>query len=186
MHPFVVVVVAVLMAHTGWASPFGPMPSVVNEVDSAAPTNGCGWRRPVDASVIDAFRPPPDRYRAGNRGLEYGTAGGEAVTAVTDGQVTFVGPVGGRNYVVLTHADDRRSTYGPLESISTLRGQTHRQGDQIGLAAPGFHLTVRVGERYLDPAPLLDGACGRPRLISPARFGDVSDGPGDSDRSPLS
>lgn len=157
MHPFVVAVLAVFVAQVGW----------LGSHDIADRAAGCGWRAPLEVEVVDGFRPPSNHFSAGNRGFEYGTVGGEPVAAVAAGLVTFVGPVGGLLYVVITHDDSLRSTYGPLQSTSTLRGQHHRQGDSIGLAAPGFHLTARAGDRYVDPQPLLDGLCGRPRLISP-------------------
>ena len=37
---------------------------------------------PVDAPVVDPFRPPAGPYGAGNRGLEYGTRPGTEVRAV--------------------------------------------------------------------------------------------------------
>ena len=49
------------------------------------------WLPPVDAPVVDPFRPPLCTWCAGNRGLEYGTPGGTAVRAVAAGEVTFSG-----------------------------------------------------------------------------------------------
>lgn len=130
---------------------------------------GCPWVAPVDAPVTDGFRPPPNPYGPGNRGLEYGATAGQPVVAVAPGQVGFVGPVAGRRYVVVEHRGGLRSTYGPLESTAVVRGQSVGAGEGIGTAAPGLLLTARLGsgeaQRYIDPAPLLAGRCGRARLV---------------------
>ena len=41
------------------------------------------YEPPVDAVVVDGFRPPATPFGAGNRGLEYGTDPGTAVAAVS-------------------------------------------------------------------------------------------------------
>ncbi|MEM9135306.1 MAG: M23 family metallopeptidase [Actinomycetota bacterium] len=138
----------------------------------AAPPTDCGWRPPVDAPVVDPFRPPEGPYGAGNRGIEYGVTDGAPVRAVADGRVGFRGPVAGRLYLVVHHDGDLRSTYGPLASIDVLRGATVAAGAPVATAAVGFHLTARIGERYIDPGPLLDGTCGPPRLVPPTRLID--------------
>ena len=74
------------------------------------------WLPPVDAPVVDPFRPPPCAWCPGNRGLEYGTPAGTVVRAVAAGEVTFSGTVAGMRYVVVRHADGRRATYGGLAS----------------------------------------------------------------------
>ncbi|MDH4075971.1 MAG: M23 family metallopeptidase [Acidimicrobiia bacterium] len=130
---------------------------------------GCPWIAPVDAPVVDGFRAPPNPYGPGNRGLEYGVTAGQPVVAVAAGRVGFVGPVAGRRYVVVEHPGGVRSTYGPLASTAVVGGQQVAAGEGVGEAAPGLLLTARLGsgrtQRYIDPAPLLAGACGRARLI---------------------
>lgn len=138
----------------------------------APPTpSSCAWQTPVDAPVIDGFRPPAHRYGPGNRGLEYGVARGDVVRVVADGYVGFVGPVGGRTYVVVEHDGSLRSTYGPVLEVTIVRGQHVVQGETLAVADLGFHLTARLGDRYVDPQPLLDGRCGRARLVPVARSG---------------
>jgi murein DD-endopeptidase MepM/ murein hydrolase activator NlpD len=68
--------------------------------------------------------------------------------------------------VVVEHRHGLRSTYGPLVETAVVRGQQVDAGQQVGAADSGFHLTARLGDRYVDPAPLLAGACGRARLVS--------------------
>src|SRR3954470_12542621 len=69
---------------------------------------------PVTAPVVDPFRQPPCAQCAGNRGLEYATPPGTAVTAVAGGVVTFSGVVAGTRYVVVDQPDGYRATYGRL------------------------------------------------------------------------
>lgn len=136
---------------------------------SGVDRSGCPWITPVDAPVVDPFRPPSNPYGPGNRGLEYGAAAGQPVVAVAPGRVGFVGPVAGRRYVVVEHAGGLRSTYGPLATTLVVRDEAVAAGEGIGTAAPGFLLTARLGsgdtQRYIDPAPLLAGRCGRARLV---------------------
>src|SRR5690242_4351821 len=73
---------------------------------------------PVDAPVIDPFRPPPNPYAAGNRGLEYGTAPGDPVRASADGIVIFAGQVGGTLHITIRHADGLRTSYSFLATIT--------------------------------------------------------------------
>ncbi len=136
----------------------------------ATPTATCDWQQPVDAPVLDPYRPPDGPYGSGNRGIEYAVAEGQEVVAVADGRVGFRGPVAGRLYLVIHHDGDLRSTYGPLASIEVLRGATVVAGQPVGTATPGFHLTARLGADYIDPGPLLDGTCGPPRLVPATRL----------------
>ncbi len=122
------------------------------------PANAETWRPPVDAPVVDPFRPPATRFGAGNRGLEYGTNGGEAVRAVDGGRVTFAGKVGRHSFVTIEHGNGLRSTVGFLERVLVVRGQQIQAGQRIAVAGPGFHLTARLGGVYVDPALLFAGA----------------------------
>ncbi|MGF1597744.1 MAG: murein hydrolase activator EnvC family protein [Acidimicrobiales bacterium] len=145
--------------------PVGAAGSAEAAPSAARGSQACGWAPAVAAAIVDPFRVPTHPYGPGNRGIEYGTVGGEPVAAVDDGRVTFAGPVGGRRYVVVEHDSGLRSTYGPLASAAVVRDQTVTTGHPLGTAAVGLHLTARRGDRYVDPAPLLAGACGRPRLV---------------------
>ncbi|MEM9033229.1 MAG: peptidoglycan DD-metalloendopeptidase family protein [Actinomycetota bacterium] len=112
---------------------------------------------PVNAPVIDEFRPPAHRYGSGNRGLTYGTRAGQPVHAAGDGVVAFAGQVGGRLVVSIDHADGLRTTYSDLGELRTARGTRVVQGERIGVAAAELHFGVRAGSAYLDPAELLSG-----------------------------
>ncbi|MEM9038488.1 MAG: M23 family metallopeptidase [Actinomycetota bacterium] len=123
------------------------------------------WRPPVEGTVVDPFRPPACRWCAGNRGIEYRVRPGSAVRAVAGGEVTFAGPVVGRLYVVVRHADGGRVTYGLLDERSVGRGDRVVRGQRIGSNTEAFHFGLRQHDEYVDPAPFLGELRGRPRLV---------------------
>jgi murein DD-endopeptidase MepM/ murein hydrolase activator NlpD len=123
------------------------------------------WPPPVAAPVADPFREPNCAWCPGNRGIEYDTGRGATVRAVATGRVTFAGSVTGTVYVVVGHADGHRVTYGNLESEAYDVGDLIVQGQPLGRTAGAFHLGLRDGDRYIDPAPHLGRFVGRPRLI---------------------
>jgi murein DD-endopeptidase MepM/ murein hydrolase activator NlpD len=111
---------------------------------------------PVDAPVVDPFRPPLVPWGPGNRGLEYDTAPGDLVWASGDGVVTFAGQVGGMLHVTVAHADGLRTGYSFLDDVAVTAGQAVRQGDTVGHAGTTFHFGARIGTAYVDPAALFD------------------------------
>lgn len=130
------------------------------------------WHGPVAVDVVDTFRRPETRFTAGNRGLEFGTTGGELVEAVEAGDVVFAGPVGGRRFVVVLHPDGMKSTYAYLNETSVAAGAKVERGEVVGLAGTGFHLTARAEGRYLDPNTFLSSCKQRVRLVPTAGPGD--------------
>ncbi len=126
------------------------------------------WIQPVEADVADPFRPPEGNYSAGNRGIEYATTGGETVVAVAAGTVGFVGVVGNQRFVVVNHDAGLRSTYAYVEQALVTRGQQVEAGDEVAVAGPGFHLTARLGDIYIDPMLLVSGVRPTPRLTESA------------------
>lgn len=123
------------------------------------------WRPPVTAPVVDPFRKPTCRWCPGNRGIEYRTRDGDPVTAVATGRVSYTGTIAGVSYVVVRHGDGRRVTYGNVRSAPFDAGDLVVRGSSIGRAAGRFHFGVRVGDRYIDPAPYLGRLVGRARLV---------------------
>lgn len=109
---------------------------------------------PVDAPVADPFRPPPEPWMAGNRGIEYATAPGTPVRAIGPGAVVFAGAVAGSLHVTILHPDGLRSSYSFLAAIRVRVGQRLRGGALVGVAGERFHVGVRRGRTYLDPASL--------------------------------
>jgi pimeloyl-ACP methyl ester carboxylesterase len=120
---------------------------------------------PVDAPIIDGFRPPDEIWQAGNRGIDFGTVAGDDVMATAAGRVVFAGPVGGALHVTIEHGDGLRTTYSFLEEISVRRGGKIGVGDVVGIAGGAFHFGVRAPDgTYLDPVALLDGRL-HPRVV---------------------
>src|SRR5437867_6908643 len=116
------------------------------------------YRPTVTAPVADPFRPPPQPWAAGNRGLDYATRPGQEVRAAADGEVVFAGPVAASLHVVVLHPDGLRTSYSFLGSVRVGRGDHVRQGEVVGTAgSQALHFGARVGDAYLDPALLFDG-----------------------------
>lgn len=123
---------------------------------------------PVDAPVVDPFRPPATEYGAGNRGLAYDLAAGTPVRATADGSVVFAGRVGASQHVTVLHADGLRTSYSFLSGVAVRRGDPVRRGDVVGEAGRGFHLGARDGDSYLDPESLFGERVVDVRLVAHA------------------
>jgi murein DD-endopeptidase MepM/ murein hydrolase activator NlpD len=117
-----------------------------------------GYRPPVSAPIIDRFRPPPGRFAAGNRGIEYETTPESPVGAIGAGRVVFAGSVAGSLHVTVTHPDGLRSSYSYLASTSVAVGEEVVGGQMLGTTTARLHVGVRAGTAYLDPALLFSGA----------------------------
>jgi hypothetical protein len=132
-----------------------PFPAV--GAAAAASEGPVDYRPPVDAPVVDGFRPPTTRWGPGNRGLEYATAPGTPVGAAADGTVVFAGPVAGALHVTVEHADGVRTSYSYLATVEVRRGQRVRQRQRIATTGDRLHVGARVDGVYLDPALLFAG-----------------------------
>jgi len=138
-------------------------------VAPAGPTGAQGvaprralYRPPVDAPVVDPFRPPDEPWLAGNRGLEYETAPGTPVRAIGPGLVVFAGPVARQLFVTVLHGDGIRSSYSYLASIGVAVGDRVRGGQVVGITGTAnLHLGARVGSTYIDPASLFGTPVGK-------------------------
>ncbi|MDP9071903.1 MAG: peptidoglycan DD-metalloendopeptidase family protein [Actinomycetota bacterium] len=117
---------------------------------------------PVDAPIVELFRPPASRFGPGNRGIDYATVPGTEVRSSAPGEVTFAGAVGGTFHVVVLHADGIRTSYSFLSSVSVGRGVRVVAGQVVGVSGPSLHFGARAGDTYLDPLLLLGG--GRPKV----------------------
>jgi murein DD-endopeptidase MepM/ murein hydrolase activator NlpD len=84
---------------------------------------------------------------------------------VATGRVTFAGEIAGTVYVVVRHGGERRVTYANLASESFSVGDLVVRGQTVGRTAGRLHFGLRVGDRYVDPAPLLGRWIHRARLI---------------------
>jgi murein DD-endopeptidase MepM/ murein hydrolase activator NlpD len=136
----------------------------VLSASSSATASPC-WPPPVTGVVSDGFREPECRWCPGNRGLEYELGTPTVVRAVATGHVTYAGVVAGTRYVVVRLANGWRHTYGRLDSSGARVGQVVTVGSEIGRTQGVLYFGLRVGDRYVDPAPFLGELAGRPRLI---------------------
>ncbi len=123
------------------------------------------WVPPVEAPITDPFRAPPCTWCSGNRGIEYGTAAGVPVRAVATGTVSFSGVVAGRRFVVVADAAGRRVTYGDLAHPVPPPGAIVVAGSIVGVTTGPFHLGLRIGDEYVDPAEWLGALVIRPYLV---------------------
>ena len=138
-------------------------------VDSSGSAEPC-WLAPVAAPVIDGYRPPPCRWCAGNRGLEYGSSVGAIIISPLSAHVAFDGFVAGNRYLTVAVGSGARRlhvTLGGLEPSTPQRalGSLIRRGDVVGHATGPVHLGVRVGGTYVDPTRWTEGPARVPILV---------------------
>lgn len=113
------------------------------------------FRAPVTAPVRQSFDEPDGPYGRGHRGLDYDVHRGDPVHAIGDGTVVYVGTVVGNRFVTVLHAGGLRSTYGYLGSVTVHRGQRVTTGDLLAASSTRLLLTIRSGQRYVDPERLI-------------------------------
>jgi hypothetical protein len=134
-------------------------------IPTAAAGPVVGYQPPVDAPIVDHFRPPACLWCAGNRGIDYAVASGTAVRASAAGTVTFAGAIGAERFVTVLHGDGLRTTYAFLATIAVHVGQPVARGAVVGTAGVALHFGVRRGTVYLDPELLLGGGRLVARLV---------------------
>jgi len=141
------------MTLLGWGA-VAPPPALAAVAEGRSAR--ASYRPPVRAPITDFFRPPADRYGAGNRGVDYDTDPGTAVRASAAGEVVFAGAVGLDRHVVVLHPDGLRTSYSFLASVQVRRGDAVDAGTVVGTSGDRVHFGVRSGDTYLDPLGLLD------------------------------
>jgi peptidase M23-like protein len=143
-------------------------------VPGSARSDGRVW--PVEGrdgaprpQVSRGWKPPPEPWAAGHRGVDLAAPRGSPVRAVADGRISFAGSVAGRGVVSIelsaTGRPPLRTTYEPVRP-SMHKGERVRAGQTVGTVASGpfhcqrgcLHWGARRGERYLDPLSLLPAA----------------------------
>ena len=129
------------------------------------PVPGVEYRPPVDAPLIDAFRPPPQPWAPGNRGVDYATTPGTPVGAAASGEVVYAGNVGGALHVVVLHDDGIRTSYSFLASVAVRRGDRVVGGQEVGRAGDRLHFGARAGDTYVDPLGLFAGGPPQVHLV---------------------
>ncbi|MBU1226185.1 MAG: M23 family metallopeptidase [Actinobacteria bacterium] len=114
-----------------------------------------GVVRPVDGEVVRGFA--PQGAYGGHWGIDLAARVGTPVVAVGPGVVTFAGPVAGRLTVTVLHGGEVRSSYSYLSEIAVGTGDRVAAGTVLGRSGldhetAALHLSVRIGDRYVDPA----------------------------------
>jgi hypothetical protein len=138
------------------------------------PATAGGWVEyihPVDAEVVDSFRPPATRYGPGNRGLKYQTEPGSEILAAADGVVVFAGQVGGALHVTVAHPDGRLTSYSGVAAIEVRRFEEVAAGQVIARSAGLLHVGVRENGAYIDPASIFGQRVAGARLIPESPVG---------------
>jgi len=143
-----------------------PPPAVAAAVARPAEPGRVVYRPPVDAPVVDRFRPPAHVGAQGNVGVDYATAPGREVRSAAPGTVAFAGQVGASRHVVVLHADGVRTTYAFLATTAVGRGEEVAAGTVLGTTRANLHFGARApGDVYLDPLILLAGGAPELRLV---------------------
>lgn len=149
-----------LTLHPAQTAPETSPPLALNEAATLSPVM---YRPPVDAEVVDSFRPPAHVGAPGNRGLEYDPESGQPVWASAGGEVVFAGQVARNRFVTVLHGDGLRTSYGYLSWMAVAEGDMVSPGQLLGTTSERFFFSVRTGDQYLDPALVLSS--GRVRLV---------------------
>jgi nicotinate-nucleotide adenylyltransferase len=139
---------------------------------SLLPAPACPAARPVPGVVVRPFA-PLGPY-AGHWGIDLQAEAGTPVVAVAAGVVTFAGPVAGRLSVTVHHGGGVRTSYSYLSSVSVAGGQAVTAGTTLGASGSdngieALHLSLRVGQGYVDPLRWLE--C---RLAPPGAAGHLA------------
>ncbi len=120
---------------------------------------------PVPGAIVDDWRPPQQKWGAGNRGVDFDAPPGGPVVAAADGEVVFAGSVAGAKHVVVLHADGLRTSYSFLAGIDVHRGERVAAGQQVGVAGGPVHFGVRAGDEYIDPLTVLGAGPPKVHLV---------------------
>ncbi len=122
-----------------------------------------GLMAPVNGPVGSRFgmrRHPILGYRRMHAGLDYRARYGTPIVAVTDGQVTGAGRMGGcGNAVRIRHGGGLDTRYCHMSRMAVNRGQSVKRGQVIGYVGstglstgPHLHYEMYRGGRAVDPA----------------------------------
>ena len=103
-------------------------------------------------------------------GVDYAAPTGAPVISVADGVVTESGFSGGfGNMVVVQHNARQSTVYAHLSTIAVRKGQTVKQGDNLGAVGatgwatgPHLHFEVRITGRHVDPLTLAQQGASEP------------------------
>lgn len=135
----------------------------------------CPAARPVPGAVVRPFA--PQGPYAGHWGVDLMASVGTPVVAAAAGVVTFAGPVAGRLSVTVHHGGGVRTSYSYLSALFVAGGEVVAGGASLGASGidhglEALHLSLRVGEDYVDPLRWLE--C---RLAPPGVAGRLAPAP---------
>jgi murein DD-endopeptidase MepM/ murein hydrolase activator NlpD len=116
----------------------------------------CGLEPPVPGPVVAPFA--PNGAYAGHWGADLAAPPGSNVRGAGAGTVVFSGAIAGRLSITVDHGGGVRTSYSYLSSLMIHRGAVVEAGEVIGIsgfhgAHPSVHVSLRLGERYVDPVP---------------------------------
>lgn len=128
---------------------------------AATTLRGCSadmvW--PIDqAVVVRGFDLPEEPWLPGHRGVDIAVDSGAAIHAPDDGTIRFVGMVGGKNVVSVSHGslvstfEPATTTLAPGDAVR--RGEPFAQVEGVSEHCDGqcLHWGIRYGEQsYRDP-----------------------------------
>jgi murein DD-endopeptidase MepM/ murein hydrolase activator NlpD len=135
-----------------------PLLLVVMALSFPSMVFGCsGVAIPADAVVLRGFA-PIGRW-AGHWGIDIAASEGSAVRSVGGGVVRFQGVVVRNRTVSIDHGGGLVTSYSYLAATHVARGDRIEQGASVGLSGlhdgrGAFHLSLRVGGKYVDPLGL--------------------------------
>jgi len=121
--------------------------------------------------VLAPFRPPPQPWLSGHRGVDLSAAAEATVAAPAAGTIAFAGWVVDRPVLSIDHGNGLRSSFEPV--VSDLRkGDAVARGDPVGrlsgrghCAGPCVHWGVRRGGQYVNPLQFVADL--RPSVLLP-------------------
>ncbi|MHB1016544.1 MAG: murein hydrolase activator EnvC family protein [Coriobacteriia bacterium] len=138
------------------------------------------WSLPVSGAAI-SLRFGAEYPGGVHRGIDLSADAGAEVQAPAAGRVAFAGTVpadggGTCNAVTIETADGHKISLLPLESVHVRAGASVCAGDMVGrlsasgddsTGSPHLHLSLRQGDRYIDPAPMLSVGGGAEPVMPP-------------------
>lgn len=151
------------------------------------------WTWPLAPSprVLSPFRPPPQPWKPGHRGVDLLAEPDQQVRSPAAGTVRFAGTVAGRPVLSIEHPGGLVSSFEPVVS-ELRRGASVSQGQAVGTVRGGAHCSRTClhwgvfrlpggadppetensppshGREYLDPLVFV-GADSRPSVLLPVR-----------------
>ncbi|WP_370512202.1 M23 family metallopeptidase [Skermania sp. ID1734] len=150
-----------------------PLLLVLLAPTAAAAPGGYGWPLQPRPHVARAFDKPEHNWLPGHRGVDLAGRPGQQVLAAGDGTVVFVGAVGGKDVVSISHAGGLRTTYEPV-SAHVRKGQRVFRGDVVGVLEAGhpgcdgcLHWGVLRDRDYLNPLGLVHALPIRLKPVNP-------------------